>query len=93
LLFFLNIFSFRYSQQKVLSFRSAYAEKETNTKTLQKSAFSKRERDEKILCVKNSGLKAERSEERRYFFDQKSFRLKKFWSFFLPSFSSFPFLH
>jgi len=33
--------------------------------------------------VKNSGFKAERIEERRrYFFDQKSFRLKKFWSFF-----------
>jgi hypothetical protein len=87
LLFFLNIFSFRYSHQKVLSNSEAHAEKDTNTKTLlRKSASIERERDEKIvLGVKNSGFnKAERrsEERRRYFFDQKSFRLKKFWSFF-----------
>jgi len=66
LLFFLNIFSFKssYSQQKALSFRSAFCrEKKRTQKHSSKKVQNRKERDEKILKIQGSKQKELKKED------------------------------
>jgi len=91
LLFFLNIFSFRYSQQKVLVIQKRICRERNehkNTppkKCIEKTKEERKERDAKILCVKNSknsGFSREKKKKKKIFFRSKKFSTEKFRSFF-----------